>query len=222
MGAIQVGDRRAYSARVVAPGCPHGTSRISTTVVVALLALCAMLAPVAHAESLLDAYRQALQQDPILKQAEAASRIGRAGAASARAVLLPQINGSVTTNDSHGTTYQSVLVDTPNGPAFLPKPPQSPTTSSGGLRSRSDTVALNQVLFDLGDVEQWRAGKAAARASEAQYVLAQQDLILRVAQAYFTVLTDEDELKFARGNAASLKKRMEIHNLKWVVGESRR
>src|SRR6185437_16766070 len=53
---------------------------------------CAHMAA-AHAENLMDAYRQALQSDPVLKQAEAQQRIGRAGAAISLSPLLPQING---------------------------------------------------------------------------------------------------------------------------------
>jgi outer membrane protein len=187
------------------------TVRACSVAVLAVLAV-AGAAP-AHAENLMDAYRQALQQDPVLKQAEAQARIGQAGAAISRSVLLPQLNGSVSFNDGHGTARQDVLVDTPTGPQFL-----SASGSSGSTRSRTDSIGLNQVLFDLGDFEQWRAGKASARASDAQYASAQQDLILRVAQAYFTVLTDEDQLKFARANEASLKKQLDQAQAKYDVG----
>jgi outer membrane protein len=168
----------------------------------------------AHAENLMDAYRQALQSDPVLKQAEAGQRIGQAGAAISRAPLLPQLSGNVSLNDSHGTGYESQLVQHADGTQqFL-----TGTSSSGGLRSRTESVGLNQVLFDLGQFEDWRASKASARSTEAQYVAAQQDLILRVAQAYFTVLTDEDQLKFAEANEASLKKQLDQAQAKYDVG----
>ncbi len=165
----------------------------------------------AHAENLVDAYRQALQSDPVLKQAEAQQRIGQAGAAIARAPLLPQLNGDVSLNDSHGTQGPAVI-DNPNGT------PQLVDQVGTGSRSRSQSVGLNQVLFDLGEFEQWRAGKASARSTEAQYAAAQQNLILRVATAYFTVLTDEDQLKYAKSNEASLKKQMDQAQAKYDVG----
>jgi outer membrane protein len=168
----------------------------------------------AHAENLMDAYRQALQSDPVLKQAEAQQRIGQAGAAISRAPLLPQLNGSVSLNDSHGTGYESQLVQRPDGgQQFL-----SGSSSSGGLRSRTESLSLNQTLFDLGRFEDWRASKASARSTEAQYVAAQQALILRVSQAYFTVLTDADQLKFAEANEASLKKQLDQAQAKYDVG----
>jgi outer membrane protein len=86
------------------------------------------------------------------------------------------------------------------------------------LRSRTESLSLNQTLFDLGQFEDWRASKANARSTEAQYVAAQQALILRVTQAYFTVLTDADQLKFAEANEASLKKQLDQAQAKYDVG----
>ncbi|HVX05655.1 MAG TPA: TolC family outer membrane protein [Rhodanobacteraceae bacterium] len=168
----------------------------------------------AHAENLMDAYRQALQSDPVLKQAEAQQRIGQAGAAISLAPLLPQINGSVSLNDSHGTSRGSTLAQMPDGSQQF----FNTYGSSGGLRSRTESLGLDQTLFDLGQFEDWRASKANARSTEAQYVAAQQNLILRVAQAYFTVLTDEDQLKFAQANEASLKKQLDQAQAKYDVG----
>ncbi len=192
---------------------PRRSFSLRAGVLAVALALGCAQAASAHAESLMDAYRQALLSDPVLKQAEAQNRIGHAGAAIARAPLLPQLNGSVSFNDSHGTQRDSQLVDTTAGPAFL-----TSGGSSGGLRSRTDSIGLNQTLFDLGQFEQWRAGKANARSTDAQYVAAKQNLILRVAQAYFTVLTDEDQLKYARSNEASLKKQLDQAQAKYDVG----
>ncbi|TAN08864.1 MAG: type I secretion protein TolC [Rhodanobacteraceae bacterium] len=194
----------------------HNASRHPIAVKACALAIaaalgCAHLAT-AHAENLMDVYRQALTSDPVLKQAEAGQRIGQAGAAIARAPLLPQLNGNATFSDSHGTNSNSQLLDTPTGPVF------HGTSSHQSGRSRNNSLTLNQTLFNLGEFEQWRAGKASANASEAQYTAAQQDLILRVAQAYFTVLTDEDQLKFAQSNADSLKKQLDQAQAKYDVG----
>lgn len=181
---------------------------------IAVIAALGMGPVAAHAENLMDVYHQALQQDPVLKQAEAANRIGEAGAALSRAPLLPQLNGNISMNDSHGTSQSNVLAQMTDGSQQF----FSGRNSSGGLRSRTDSIGLSQVLFDLGQFETWRAGKAGARATASQYVAAQQDLILRVAQAYFTVLTDEDQLRFAQSNEASLKKQLDQAQAKFDVG----
>jgi len=169
----------------------------------------------AHAEDLMDAYRQALQSDPVLMQAEAQSRVGQAGAAISRSTLLPQLNGSVSFNDQHGTQTGPQTVLGPDG-----KPILIDTTGHTAGRSRTESVGLNQVLFDLGRFEQWRASKANARSTEAQYVAAEQNLILRVATAYFTVLNDQDQLRYAEANQKALQKQLDAAQAKYSVGLS--
>lgn len=163
----------------------------------------------------MDAYRQALQSDPVLMQAEAGNRIGHEGMVQSRALLLPQINGSVSFNDSHGTQTGPQTVLDQNGNPVL----QDGTSHTGG-RSRSESVGLTQVLFDLGRFSQLRSSQASAAAATAQYAAAEQNLILRVASAYFTVLTDEDQLRFAEANQKALSKQLEAAQAKYAVGLS--
>lgn len=184
---------------------------LRTCALAIVAALGASGAATAHAESLMDVYRQAAQADPVVKQAEAQSRIGHEGMVQSRAVLLPQINGSVSYGYSHGSHSDSTF-QTPNGPVL------DENFNYTGGRSRTESVGLQQVLFDLGDFSRLRASKANAASSEAQYTAAQQDLILRVAQAYFTVLTDEENLKFAQANEKALQKQLDQAQAKYKVG----
>lgn len=174
-------------------------------------ALGATGAATAHAEDLMDVYRQAVQADPVVKQAEAQSRIGHEGLVQSRAVLLPQIGGSVSYGYSHGTHTDSTI-QTPNGPVL------DQNFNYTGGSSRTESVGLNQVLFDLGKFAQMRASKANAASSEVQYTAARQDLILRVAQAYFTVLTDEQNVTFAQANEKALQKQLDQAQAKKDVG----
>jgi len=187
--------------------------RACAAAVVAALGLAG--AASAHAEDLMDAYRQALQSDPVLMQAEAQGRIGHEGMVQSRAVLLPQINGSVSFNDSHGTQSGTQTLLDPSGNPILVD-----TSSHTAGRSRSDQVGLTQVLFDLGKFSQLRASKASAAAAEAQYAAAEQDLIVRVATAYFTVLNDEDQLRYAEANQKALRKQLDAAQAKYSVGLS--
>jgi outer membrane protein len=184
--------------------------RACATAIVVVLGIAG--ATTAHAEDLMDAYRQALQSDPVLKQAEAQSRIGEAGADISRSVLLPQISGGVSYDYNHGAQV---------GPQVFQEDNQlvlKNTTLPTGGRSRTEQVGLNQVLFDLGQFSTWRASKATARAAEAEYTAAEQDLILRVAQAYFTVLSDEEQLKYAEANEKALQKQLDQAQAKYDVG----
>lgn len=175
-------------------------------------ALGATGATTAHAENVMDAYRQALQSDPVLKQAEAQNRIGNEGVVQSRAVLLPQIGVSGGFSDSHGSSTSNQPVNTGTGFQSVI------TRSSSSTRSFNKQATLNQVLFDLGDFARLRASKSSAEATAAQYAAAEQDLILRVAQAYFTVLTDEKNLKFAEANEKALQKQLDQAQAKYDVG----
>ena len=62
----------------------------------------------AHAEDLMDAYRQARDSDPVLQQAEASRRDVSENVAQARAVLLPQISANGNFSDEHGTSSSYV------------------------------------------------------------------------------------------------------------------
>jgi outer membrane protein len=100
------------------------------------------------------------------------------------------------------------------------KPILIDTTGHTAGRSRTESIGLNQVLFDLGRFEQWRASRANARSTEAQYVAAEQNLILRVATAYFTVLNDQDQLRYAEANQKALQKQLDAAQAKYSVGLS--
>ena len=65
-----------------------------------------------------------------------------------------------------------------------------------------------------------KSARATARAGDANLEAAQQDLIVRVASAYFAVLTAEDALKFAQSNEQALNRQMEQAQQRFEVGLS--
>src|SRR5215469_12609719 len=101
------------------------------------LALALSALPLAgHSEDLLDAYREARANDPVLSQAEATRLAVGEGVTQARAVMLPQINGS------YGLTQQTTGSNISNG--IL--------SGEGHSRTRSVSATLNQSIVDLS---QW-------------------------------------------------------------------
>jgi outer membrane protein len=62
-----------------------------------------------HGEDLLDAYRQARANDPVLSQADATRRSTGEGVDQARAALLPQINANLTLSQTNGNGSNSSL-----------------------------------------------------------------------------------------------------------------
>lgn len=181
---------------------------------VVALALASMAAPAAHAENLMDAYRQARDSDPVLRQADDARRVVAENVPQARAVLLPQINASGSFSDEHGTSTSNQPVNNGNGFQVFA------TRSSSSTRSFNKQATLDQTIFDFGKFAQLRASHAQAASGVSQYDAAEQDLLLRTATAYFNVLTAEDELRFAQANEQALSKQLDQAQQRFNVGLS--
>jgi outer membrane protein len=178
------------------------------------LALVWLGAGTAHAEDLMDAYRQARQSDPVLQQAEAARRVVSENVPQARAVLLPQINVNGNFSDEHGSSRALTNIGTEQSPTF-----EVFTTHSTG-RNFDKSATLNQTIFDFGKFASLGVAHAQAASGDAQYQAAEQDLILRTATAYFNVLTAEDELRFAQANEQALAKQLDQAQQRFNVGLS--
>lgn len=180
----------------------------------ALLVMACLGATSAHAENLMDAYRQARQSDPILQQAEAQRRAISENVNQAWAVLLPQINAQGSFSDSHGTSTSNQPVNSGNGFQVFA------TRSSSSTRNFDKSATLDQTIFDFGKFASVGAARAQRASGDANYEAAEQDLILRTATAYFNVLTAEDELRFAKANEQALAKQLDQAQQRFNVGLS--
>ncbi|MGN6313023.1 MAG: TolC family outer membrane protein [Rhodanobacteraceae bacterium] len=180
----------------------------------ALLVMACLGASSAHAENLMDAYRQARQSDPVLQQAEAQRRAISENVNQAWAVLLPQISAQGNFSDSHGTSTSNQPVNSGNGFQVFA------TRSSSSTRNFDKSATLNQTIFDFGKFASVSAAHAQRASGDANYQAAEQDLILRTATAYFNVLTAEDELRFAQANEQALAKQLDQAQQRFNVGLS--
>ncbi|GAB2581456.1 TolC family outer membrane protein [Dyella jejuensis] len=173
-----------------------------------LLTLALTLAAVSlpsHGEDLLDAYRQARANDPVLAQADATRLAVHEGIPQARALLLPQISGTMSLQQQSG-------VDASNeGYA-------SPTLNPGHIRTRSVGVELDQTILNLADIANLQAAHSTADAQEQTYQAAAQDLFVRVATAYFTILNDEDQLTYAKANEEAYRVTYDQAEQQYKVG----
>ena len=112
------------------------------------LALALSALPLAgHSEDLLDAYREARANDPVLSQAEATRLATGEGVDQARALMLPQLNGT------YGINQQSAGNNIANGTVT--------GSTFGHSRTRNLSATLTQTVVDLS---QW-ANLAAARST---------------------------------------------------------
>ncbi|MHB1058454.1 MAG: TolC family outer membrane protein [Rhodanobacter sp.] len=176
------------------------------------LALAAISLP-SHGEDLLDAYRDARANDPVLSQADATRLATGEGVDQARALLLPQINGSLSlsqTNNGGGTRLED-----PNNPGSFIN-----TSQFGHTRTRSINGTLNQTVLDFSKYANLKAAHSASDAQGELYQAAAQELYARVAAAYFGVLTSEDELTYAKANEDAFRQQYEQSDQRFKVGLS--
>jgi outer membrane protein len=175
----------------------------------------ALMGSAVRAENLLEVYQAAIKSDPLIREAEARRMAALESKPQARSLLLPQVNvgGQIYTANSDGeSTFPQVSQTTGN-------------IITVGNRSSTDvdqywdySAQLTQTVFRW---DQWqglqRAGSEVALA-EANYRAAQQDLMVRVSQAYFEVLAAEDTLAAAEATAQAFARQLEQAEKRFEVG----
>jgi outer membrane protein len=168
-----------------------------------LLAAALVAAPLAsRADDLLEVYAQARRADPVLAAADANRWAVHEGIAQARATLLPQV--------SAGLSFQQLNVPSSSASNVL----------SGQNRSRDAQANLNQVVVDIGKLSQLKLAHTQADAQDAVYRAAEQGLAVRVASAYFNVLTAADQLANVQANEDAYRQQVEQADQRYRNGLS--
>ncbi|MBL0162742.1 MAG: TolC family outer membrane protein [Xanthomonadales bacterium] len=169
----------------------------------------------AHADDLIQIYGEARASDPQLAGAEATNLATSENVDQARSALLPQIGASLKYAQGHGTSGGPQFVTNPDGSQSL----VNVSTSSENY-NRALSGNLSQSILDLSKWTALKSARATAKAGDATYEAAQQDLLIRVATAYFDVLTAEDALRFSQANEQALNRQMEQAQQRFDVGLS--
>ncbi|MCI1711718.1 MAG: TolC family outer membrane protein [Chiayiivirga sp.] len=169
------------------------------------------MAGTASAADLLQAYELARQSDPQLAAAEAQRLAQSEGTVQARSALLPRISGSISLSDSDGASggTRRISVDPP---IF------SSGVSFSDSRSRSSGIDLSQSIYNHANYTRLKAAKSRTAQADASYDAAYDNLILRVADAYFNVLTAIDSLAFARAEERAVKRQLDQADQRFEVG----
>jgi len=158
----------------------------------------------AQAADLIQVYQQALANDAAYASARAAAAAGRERITQGRAGLLPTVgvSGDITKNNADFTNWD-------NNPLLR---------SGSNLRTKDIQVTLQQPLFRWDRWETYQQSKLQQAISEAQFAQAQQDLIARVAQAYFDVLAAQDTLESTRAQKAAVTEQLASAKRNFEVG----
>ncbi|MGJ9417277.1 TolC family outer membrane protein [Massilia sp. CMS3.1] len=173
---------------------------------IAVLLASAFVSLNAHAIDLIQVYQQALANDATFASARASLAAGRERVPQGRAGLLPQVGLS----GSYGKSDQDSSQFNPGQGVFV----------GGGSNQRSNqyTLALSQPLFRWDRWQTYEQSKLAQAIAEAQFAQAQQDLITRVAQAYFDVLSAQDTLESTRAQKSAVTEQLASAKRNFEVG----
>ena len=171
-----------------------------------------------NAASLLDVYEQALVNDPRIKEAFANKEAIIEAKPQARSFILPQLSGSASfsDNDSDGqSTFQQKIINPINGEEVV-------ITNNTDFLQESETlqwdVTLRQTIFDYGSWMNLRKANKTVAQAEIDYLAAEQDLIIRVANAYFNVLAAEDTLEAEQAARQAIEKQLDQAQKRFDVG----
>ena len=169
----------------------------------ALLLACPLLVSSAAAADLLQVYRDAVRNDPVFAAARAALDAGREKAPQGRAGLLPTLtfSGNTLWNDTQSEPRNNPLLK-----------------SSNDYNTHAYQVTLTQPLFRWQNWVAYDQAKLQVAQAEASFAQAQQDLILRVAQAYFDVLNASENLAAVRTNKQAIAQQLELAKKSFEVG----
>jgi outer membrane protein len=181
-----------------------------------LAVLLALGAPLAHADDLMQIYQEARSSDPTLAGAEATKLSTDENVDQARSQLLPQISAALSFTRATGGENGQGLIPDPTDPTGTTLIPFNGTTNTAYDRSVGGT--LTQSLVDISRWTALKSSKDTAKAGAATYDAAQQQLLIRTAQAYFNVLTALDALKFADANEKALNRQLEQAQQRFEVG----
>lgn len=160
---------------------------------IALTTVLAVLVSPASALDLLQTYQEALAHDAIYTSARYALEAGSEAIVQGRAGLLPQVNLSGTyirANDGGGW----------------------------GAVTNNYALQLTQPLFRPANWERYEQSKLSVAGNEAQFAQVQQDLMLRVSQVYFDVLSSQDALAFLKAQESAISEQLASAKRNFDVG----
>ncbi len=164
-----------------------------------IVALCA--APVRGAD-LLQIYRDALANDATYASARATRDAGLENLPQGLAQVLPTVNATAFTQ------YNNIDI------SFRGAAPDSQRLGN----SNGFAVTLTQPLFNWQNIQVYKEAGFKAAQAEAVFGQATQDLIVRVAQAYFDVLASQDSLAFIQGQKVAISEQLAQAKRNFEVG----
>jgi len=152
------------------------------------------------AEDLIEVYDMALQSDPVLRGQRALRNAATENIDVAKSRLLPNV--------AVGASADSVRQDTKRG------------LIEGVEHFSEKQIALNasQPLYDRSSWYGLDSAERTSEAAQASYRATELDLMTRVANAYFNVLSAQDVLTFRKAELEAIKRQLDQAKQRFEVG----
>src|SRR5712692_2124471 len=158
----------------------------------------------AAAEDLVQVYRDAQRYDAQYAAARANLEAGREKLPQGRALVLPTLNLTGSATRSHINVMSE---DLSQSPSFVRQP-----------NSAAYTLTLTQPIYRPQNLGEYGQGEYQVKQAEATFSNAYQDLVIRVAQAYFDVLAAQDTLNLVRAQKAAISEQLAQAKRNFEVG----
>ncbi|RFO98168.1 channel protein TolC [Rhodoferax lacus] len=166
-----------------------------------LVALGAGFASAAQAQSLVELYNAAKDFDATYQSAKAQALATVAKGDQSKAGILPTVNLGAGASQTNQDSSLSTL-------------------SGRSFNTQSATLSASQPLYRPGNWATYAQGKKSSEIAQAQLVAADQDLIVRISQAYFDVLAATDTLTFLRSQKDAVAEQLASAKRNFEVGTS--
>ena len=159
----------------------------------------------AQLDDLIELYQEAAFSDPVLNAARFNYVASKELYWQGLSLLLPQTNANPggTRYYQHGANTTLVSRDPGNSRVFDQK---------------SYTVTLTQPVFNIAALEAFKQGDLNTKIADMRFFLAQQDLIIRVSQAYFDALTSQDNVELYLNKKDLIKQQLNVAQAKFDAG----
>ena len=169
-------------------------------------ALCTALPLLAQAQSLVEVYESARVYDATFLSARNQFDANQTKAGQARAGLLP-------TAGLVATVQRSEL-------KIFPDLGGAASNVDRIFGAKSATLSASQPLYRPANVALYKQGVKQVELADAQLLAAEQDLLIRVSQAYFDVLASQDSLTFIKAQKAAVAEQLAFAKRNFEVGTS--
>ncbi len=158
-------------------------------------------------------YQDALANDPTYQQAYATYMAAREARPEAWANLLPQLSGTAGKTWDHNAG-QSTQLESVSATQVAPIPYYASSSSVANAWS----LNLSEDLFSWTDWMNLKAADSQVAEAQATYQAAAQDLVLRVATAYFNVLSALDTLQAQESSLQAYDLQLQQADKRYQVG----